>query len=57
MSKMLSSFIAATAFCSNVYETGVRRGDPSKSPLSKKAKKVRAKNKVAKQTRKNNRKK
>jgi hypothetical protein len=54
---MLSSFIAATAFCSNVYETGVRRGEPSKSPLSKKAKKVRAKNKIAKQTRKNNRKK
>ena len=57
MSKMLSSLIAATAFCSNVYETGARRGELIKSPQSKKAKKLRAKNKVAKQTRKNNRKK
>ena len=57
MSKMLSSFIAATAFCSNVYEPATRRCEEVKTPLSKKTKKVRAKNKAAKQARKNNRKK
>jgi hypothetical protein len=53
ISKLLS--IAAMAEAMTSY-TPVRRREFVKSPLSKKAKKVRAKNKVAKQSRKQNRK-
>jgi hypothetical protein len=54
ISKLLS--IAAMAEAMTSYSP-VRRKEFVKSPLSKKAKKVRAKNKIAKQSRKSNRKK
>ena len=54
ISKLLS--IAAMSAAMTTYTPPVRRGELVKSPLSKKAKKVRAKNKVAKQSRKQNRK-
>jgi hypothetical protein len=56
--KSIHSLLAIAGFASmNTYEPPAKRGEPARSPLSKKAKKLRAKNKVAKQTRKNNRKK
>jgi len=56
--KSIHSLLAIAGLASmNTYEPPVKRGEPARSPLSKKAKKLRAKNKVAKQTRKNNRKK
>ena len=54
MSKLFS-FIAATTFVSNTYEPQVKRKQLAKSPLSQKEKKVRLKNKAAKQSRKFNR--
>ena len=54
ISKLLA--IAAMSAAMTSYTPPVRRSELVKSPLSKKAKKVRARNKVAKQSRKQNRK-
>lgn len=55
--KNLTTIAAIAAATSTSYAPPVRRGESPKTPLSKKAKKVRAKNKAAKQSRKVNRKK
>lgn len=56
--KSVHSLLAIAGLASMTsYEAPLRGGELIKSPLSKKAKKVRAKNKAAKQSRKVNRKK